>query len=47
MILDHDITSSEELKKLIENKDYYQKMIEKFNNPDNNFEFYFAILIPA
>lgn len=32
--------------KLIENKDYYQKMIEKFNNPDNNFEFYFAKLTP-
>lgn len=32
--------------KLIENKDYYQKMINNFNNPNNNFEFYFAKLTP-
>lgn len=27
---------------LIENKERYQKMMELFNNPDNNFEFYLA-----
>ena len=31
---------------LIDNKDYFQKMINFFNNPNNNFEFYIATLIP-
>lgn len=31
---------------LIDNKEYYQKMMNKFNNPNNNFEFYFAKLSP-
>lgn len=35
-----------EFLKLIDNKEYYQKMSECFNNPNNNFEFYFAKLNP-
>lgn len=35
-----------EFLKLIDNKEYYQKMSEYFNNPNNNFEFYFAKLNP-
>lgn len=35
-----------EFLKLIENKDYYQKMADIFNNDNNNFEFYFAKLNP-
>ena len=31
---------------LIEDKDYYQKMIQIFNNPNNSFEFYIAKLNP-
>lgn len=31
---------------LIENKARYQKMMELFNNPNNNFEFYLAKLVP-
>lgn len=31
---------------LIDNQDYYKKMSEHFNNPNNNFEFYFAKLNP-
>lgn len=31
---------------LIENKEYYKKMMDTFNNPNNNFEFYFAKLTP-
>ena len=31
---------------LIKDKDYYRKMIEYFNNEDNNFEFYIARLNP-
>ena len=31
---------------LIDNKEYYHKMYEYFNNPNNKFEFYFAKLTP-
>lgn len=31
---------------LIENKTRYQKMMEIFNTPDNNFEFYLAKILP-
>lgn len=31
---------------MIEKKDRYEKMLEIFNTPDNNFKFYFAKLIP-
>lgn len=31
---------------LVLNKDHYEKMMNTFNNPDNNFEFYFAKLMP-
>lgn len=31
---------------MVEKKDRYEKMIEIFNTPDNNFKFYFAKLIP-
>ena len=31
---------------LVNNKERYQKMIEVFNEPNNNFEFYFAKIIP-
>lgn len=31
---------------MVEKKDRYEKMLEIFNTPDNNFKFYFAKLIP-
>ena len=36
----------EDFLSLIENKDRYKKMIELFNNPNNNFEFYLAKINP-
>lgn len=36
----------EQFLNLIENKNYYKKMAEIFNNPNNNFEFYFGKLNP-
>lgn len=36
----------EEFLNLIDNKEYYHKMLTIFNTPNNNFEFYFAKLSP-
>ena len=41
-----DKSQIDEFFKLIDNKEYYEKMYELFNNPNNKFEIYFAKINP-